>query len=405
MKILALLEARSNSEQNKKINVNDAISEYYHQYSEMAFLSFTKLEKLGVNPGSQYATPNGIYAYPLGYVIDKLHMTTNSNGEKVELPNGERRKTGSLPFAGENPYLNLFTVDETHFIEVSKFTSTNLLHYLNLLNVNHKDEVSQLLDRSKTEASKLSDGKIHPINQFWFITRELSGRNANKWQKLLTSLGIMGVTDRTGLGVIHPSEPTQAVFFSTGIIQNHKVVENKHSDGAQQGAEYYKKQVPIWQTNALRIFNEFKGQPVKILQAVRAEGSGTSISFLPKQFILSLTIEELTAGLGIPDEIAAIKHLAATYKKTRFPKLEPVIVKNPEYALEYAIGRINTRWVELEPYILESNRGKLMLSYIKTYIRGPWPEAEPKMKSGSNLLTAWAPYKAYLRNLAPQKTT
>lgn len=290
-------------------------------------------------------------------------------------------------------------------MDVGKFSSVDLLHYTNLLNTRYKDQVADLLERSKTESTKMLDGKIHPINQFWFITRELSGRNSNKWQKIFTELGIMGVTDKTGLGVIHPSEPFQAVFFSTGIIQNHKVVENKHSDASQQGAEYYKKQVPIWQANALRIFNEFKGQSVKILQAIHAEGSGTSISFLPKQFILSLTIGELTAGLGIPDEIAAIKHLAATYKKTRFPKLEPVIVKNPEYALEYAIGRINNRWVELEPYILESNRGKLMLSYIKNFIRGPWPEAEPKMKSGSNLLTAWAPYKAYLRNLAPQKTT
>lgn len=88
MKILSLLEARSNSEQNKKINVNDAISEYYNQYSEMAFLSFTKLEKLGVNPNSQFATPNGIYAYPLGYVVKKLHTTTNDSGETIQLPKG-----------------------------------------------------------------------------------------------------------------------------------------------------------------------------------------------------------------------------------------------------------------------------------------------------------------------------
>lgn len=396
MKIFKLLEARRNN--TAKMNINDAIADYQKKFPETGYASFTRILKLGVNPGSIYATPNGIYAYPISYVVKRLHTTTDAEGKEVNLPKGERKNTGSMPFAGDGAFVNFFTVPNESVLEVSQFTTANLLHYVNILKTQYPTEIANIFERSKTESSKLEDGEIHPINQFWFITRELSGRNANKWQAILTSLGIMGVTDKTGLGLIHPSEKTQAVFFSTGIIKNHVTVDNKYSDTHQAGANYYKEQVPKWQKNAAVLYNKLKATPIALLQAVHSENSGTSISFLPKEFILNLTIQEIMQGLNHTDELSAIKEITNLRKNNRFIKLEPEIIKFPEFAILYA-QRLNARWPELENELLRLGRGKLILAYLKTNVKARWEQAEPILKNSSNLMTSWGAYKKYLKEI------
>lgn len=58
----------------------------------LVWFSMTALNKLGVNPKSQYNTPLGIYCYPLTAKY-KEHLLK-----------------GTLPFAGNQPYVQLFKI-------------------------------------------------------------------------------------------------------------------------------------------------------------------------------------------------------------------------------------------------------------------------------------------------------
>jgi len=55
------------------------------------------------------------------------------------------------------------------------------------------------------------------------------------WNKIMRSLGYAGVTDKTGQGIIHPNEPTQAVFFSKQAI---RVVEMIHNVRRKKAKDY-----------------------------------------------------------------------------------------------------------------------------------------------------------------------
>lgn len=78
-----LIEKRKNPTKNPKISVNDEISEILKRYSSdkiagitNCFVSFTELDKLGINPLARFKemdeTPIGIYAYPAQYVMDYI---------------------------------------------------------------------------------------------------------------------------------------------------------------------------------------------------------------------------------------------------------------------------------------------------------------------------------------------
>jgi len=64
------------------------------------------------------------------------------------------------------------------------------------------------------------------FGKLWAVTRELSDQNAFKWSRIWRTLGIDGINDLGG-GVIHSSEPTQAVFFAIDSVEHVKSFENK----------------------------------------------------------------------------------------------------------------------------------------------------------------------------------
>lgn len=65
------------------------------------FFSMTAIEKLGINPQSRYNTPLGIYAYPL----DGDHFAA--------------LRDGTLPFAGDQPFIQVFRQPENGVVDVS----------------------------------------------------------------------------------------------------------------------------------------------------------------------------------------------------------------------------------------------------------------------------------------------
>jgi len=141
------------------------------------FCSFSFMkDKIGVNPRAEYSgeesssTPYGIYAYPVSYIL------------QVGIEN--------VPFAGDRPYFWIFT--PKHPRRIKKIYSRS-------------DKNAMLWEKAK--------GASHTLGLFhdFFLRRNIEG-----FVDYDTS-------------TIHPSEPTQAVFFGLQTINPINVFENSYS--------------------------------------------------------------------------------------------------------------------------------------------------------------------------------
>lgn len=153
------------------------------------FFTMTSINKIGINPQSTYNTPIGIYSYPL----------TQEYYEKLV--------KNKLPFAGNQRYINLFSISDS---------VNNLSYYDNLLSDYKK--LSQIYDNIEEVAENAFDTayKRNDVSKFWNLTRILS-KNAIKWNALLRNLGYTNFYD-PGDSIIHTNEPTQFVVLDPRII-------------------------------------------------------------------------------------------------------------------------------------------------------------------------------------------
>jgi hypothetical protein len=226
-------EARRNPEQNPKVSVNQAIQNqldntgdkvggnqtYPESGIKNLFVSFTEIEKLGINPGSTYKTPLGIYAYPAEYVLEQ------STGGKT--------MKSSVPFAGDQPWVNIFK-SRGNIVNLSSMDQTEAEKYYRLItgNIVSSDYLNELIRRSYDEAN-FPD---RTGGEFWYVTLKIAEHIARRksipvsraWNGLFRNIGIDGCVDE-GVGIIHESEPTQAVFFSSEAVELVERVANKYA--------------------------------------------------------------------------------------------------------------------------------------------------------------------------------
>lgn len=230
-----LCEARKNPHLNPKISINDAIVNRVNATTDViggtknCFVSFTAIEKLGINPQSKYETPIGIYAYPGTYVVEKT--------------GGAEGPMSWLPFAGNQPYANLFSVTG-NIIDISDMSTSDAKdYYRKMVDICAKlssdswksvaDQVQQYIEESPTKA--LDRETVG--GRFWYVSmmvaRNIVGPSTGSkspiaWNTLFRKIGIDGIVD-PGYGIIHNAEPTQAVFFTKQVITDIDRVENKYS--------------------------------------------------------------------------------------------------------------------------------------------------------------------------------
>ena len=239
MHVYELIEARKNPEQNPKTSINRIVYDAVKSTrgSEIGgttnlFVSFTSVDKLGINPKSKYYTPLGIYSYPGEYVV----KTAGSN-----------RSMRSLPFAGDSPHVNLFKA-RGNIINIATISVGEVREYYKKLaklwtetsGESWKTSVDQIESLINNAGSKAKFSDI-PGGRLWYVTmmaaKELF---ADKWRteppvawnKLFRLIGIDGVVDYTpdgGTGIIHTSEPSQAVFFTINSISNVERHSNLYS--------------------------------------------------------------------------------------------------------------------------------------------------------------------------------
>lgn len=227
-------------------NTYDAILSKYSEGGQYVshkdlYVSFTSIPKIGINPKSEWGTPNGIYTYPLDYYIE------------VENDTG-------VPYKGEDPrYVNILRASG-NIVNLSKYTMDEYRvafdSIVNILRKNSKIEEYISLEDSSEFFDAIARSSLYdtPGGLLWNLTRIssmlLKCRNVsdlleiwntitnddydvhgiarimadiklprfnNTWQTLFRELGIDGVLD-TGYGIIHSNEKVQAVFFTINVV-------------------------------------------------------------------------------------------------------------------------------------------------------------------------------------------
>lgn len=226
MKLYELLEARRNPDKNPRASINDIISDEYKERgkdqiagTDNLFVSFTQIDKLGINPKSDYNTPLGIYSYPITYVIDQL---------------GDKKATHKLPFAGDSPYINFFkargniiNIYEIDIDEVEPYFDKIIKYVVEQSSLSPED-----VNQRVQELIQDTDSFDYPGRKLWYVTRKVAAEILSSvwktktpiaWNKLFRGIGIDGVVDiydTSGAGIIHKNEPTQAVFFSIEAVKD-----------------------------------------------------------------------------------------------------------------------------------------------------------------------------------------
>lgn len=241
--IFKILEARSHPELNPKINRIGALKQYYEediqeQYDYLYFISFTDINKIGVNPRNQYGTPMGIYTYPLKLIYKQLI-------------------DDKIPFASNRPYIQVVKntsykiLNFDQYFESAKEDDIETLDnlYSKQLDIAHKESlydgsnwkeylenmVEYNIESIKKEGVNLNN-KTYPSFYFWLYTKnvaELINRKKNYislWNSILRNLGYEVIID-TGHGIIHPNEPCQTLFLLKTAFEHVDTIMNKTYSG------------------------------------------------------------------------------------------------------------------------------------------------------------------------------
>lgn len=219
MKLKNICEQRKNAKHpaQKKAFGRDIFKDYENLPTEELnnlFISFTKVDKLGVNPQSTYNTPIGIYTYPLRYVMDK-------------------QRPSHVPFAGSSPYMWIVKAIKPVLVlngyDNLRTDQTKAVEYLTTQQkMSNSDAVAFV--NSAISGAKYSKTNMD-ASRFWNIAR-LIASNTNGTGRRIDSSGyplpndtiqfntilrkVFGyfIINDPGLGIIHPSEPTQCVFLT-----------------------------------------------------------------------------------------------------------------------------------------------------------------------------------------------
>ena len=396
MKIHELLEARKNPELNPKISINDEILKFENLFGDKnTFISFTSVDKLGINPKSKYETPLGIYAYPLAYVRARIRA--------------EHSPEHTLPFAGDQPHATLFTADPKRLIFLSKFSKANLDTLIGHMKEVYPDDhgaIDRALVWAKQHANVKTAGGI-----MWAMTMMFASMNtqesqnrAVKWNKVFRDLDIDGVVDDDGDGIIHSNEPTQAVFFKKpDVIKNEKRIYNKYSPSALLKNVEKRQMVQSAQATLTALMQKYDGDRVQVFNALRT-GTGEQermLQVLPQSFIRSISVDDVLSRMFDDDEdLDDITKIIKFTKYIRGKRWEPgeswilqaAIDDSADYAQDYCIRNMKRkRWPALEKILLDNNDGYDIIGYAEDIIRGRWYEAEDQLKKNPRW---WTRYRA-----------
>ena len=213
-----------------------------HPNPENLAVTFTEIDKVGLNPQNRYETPLGIYLYPLDYVIENKM---------------------NVPFAGDEPYINVceFTRPQKILQMTSDISNQKGEQ---LLNVFPKKEVDEVNLRYR-EGLNIKYHLRSNYSKLWLVTRILANNKPTQWNINLRKCGIDGFMDH-GTGTIHSSEPTQCVVFAANNLKLLHSIDNPAFDKTTDkfGVDTYK--IKTFKYDSSKMSDE---QIIRMLQSRR----------------------------------------------------------------------------------------------------------------------------------------
>ncbi len=264
-------EIRANADKNPKVSIIDVLAKYRKRND--VYISFTALEKLGVNPSSSYSTPLGIYAYPLKQIWDE-YIEPSIAGGRIK-----GTLDGVVPFAGDQPNVFVFSCpkQDGFITDFSRYTKGDLERDLEQLaevvaQYNAKQGKPSTIEYARglvafwRKQSKTASRDKSSFGTLWYITYRLATelsvhKNVNHdragavlvdkaaprvWNALLRRIGLKGFADKRGMGIIHKNEPIQAVFLSTEHLNIIGAYPNKVYDPSHDETKRHQGLVMKW---------------------------------------------------------------------------------------------------------------------------------------------------------------
>lgn len=222
-----LMELRRNPELNPKVPALKSLEKY--KDDDSYFITFTSIEKVGLNPKTPFSTPVGVYAYKLKDVYDELL-------EKNYL------------FGVDRPYVNVLQINTNKILDLENYS--NKQQDIEKLKKIYESEFDDAFEDIVKEFESSKD-ILYPINTdgkyVYGLMNHISNKKSGKsgqvkrsmvyFNVLLRKMGYDVVIDRTG--TIHLLQPSQAVFLTPS---SYKVVEkiiNKNYDIETQKTSTY----------------------------------------------------------------------------------------------------------------------------------------------------------------------
>jgi len=210
-----VLELRSNSELNPKISALEALSKY--KDDELFFITFTTIEKVGLNPQSPFSTPVGVYAYRLKDVYHEL-------------------ESKNYLFGSDRPFVNVLKLVTNRILDLEKYNnkSADLKKLKNIYESETDESFDDILREFDKKDDLLyttdTDGK-YVYGLLNFISNRITGKaGAVKksmiyFNTLLRKMGYDVVIDRTG--TVHLLQPSQAIFLVPSAYKFVEKIINK----------------------------------------------------------------------------------------------------------------------------------------------------------------------------------
>lgn len=224
---MRLYELRKAPEKNEKTKIIQELLKYSGDQSMC--VTFSTISKVGIHPKSEWATPNGVYAYPLYTYKDMLEQSLNS------------KTTAIFPYAADRVY-----------VFVLKNTAKNPLNF-NDNAITQKDYEKHSLYAIQ-QISKMEDSDTETVNWYkqymgdisrkydnksvalYVFLRELTGsfprqKQTNLLNKLYRTFGYDAIVDEGNGIIFSKDEPTQIVFLQPSA---YKIQEMFYNDTAER---------------------------------------------------------------------------------------------------------------------------------------------------------------------------
>lgn len=318
MKLMDLIEARKNPDQNIKLSTMQQFDVVMKNHdTKNLYVTFSDIPKLGANPQSSFRTPLGIYAYPINYVKSKGII--------------------QVPFAGNRHYIIIFKCD------------SNKLWNLQIESPKIKSSIVDTLDSLNIQID-IPNLEKQPTNILWkaiYRALKFESNIGILVRKILSKSGIIGVLDN-GTGTIHEKEPIQAVFFDISELELVTILDNKRTTELFQSNINSATQLSL--THFKQILKLGRKQPPKVEQQILKNSDYAtqySIKILKRRWL-----EAEPIILTSPSNTILY---ANELIKGRWLEAEPILKIHPKYAYLYIINKLHSRWPEAEPYLEKEN--------------------------------------------------